>query len=173
MTIVAKVEALFPTLDRNQYKQLYRDLELKMQQMGHLVPYREQLNWTQVIEDRELGDQQTLQQLKTAAAKNDHVFLFYAKWFKKTVYQHLIIHPNEEGFYLPFRFDEPFYLHVHGRKLWVGSSVRLADELGWLELTMNDYEPNHPVKLYWQNFRDVCEKSITKNSPLLLTKGNG
>jgi hypothetical protein len=147
---------------------LYRQLEIHMQRLGHLIPFREQLNWTTQFENIELGDAESLQLLKKAAAKNDGVLLFYAKLTKGTVFQHIILHPNDQGIYLPFQFDDPFYLKFNEKKFWIGSAVRLKEELKWLEITMQNQPDN--VVHYWDQLRKSCQSSIQHNSPIVLKK---
>lgn len=137
---------------------LYRELEITMQRLGHLVPFREKLNWEKHIHSIELGDGGQLQQLKKAAAKNDGVLLFWAKMSKNTVYRNLIFHPNDEGFYLPFRFHEPFCIEMKGKKIWFGSSIRLLEELGWLEIAMNASDSDEVVE-FWKGFQKLCLES--------------
>lgn len=137
---------------------LYRELEITMQRFGHLVPFREKLNWDKQIASVELGNEEQLQQLKKAAAKNDGALLFWAKLSKNTVYRHLIFHPNDEGYYLPFRFHEPFSIEMKGKKIWFGSSVRLLEELSWLEMAMNQSD-EHDVVDYWKALRQLCADS--------------
>ena len=169
MTITARIEPITAKgseAERNE-DLLVKELEIKMQQMGYLVPYREELNWDRTIARLELGEAQTLHQLKKAAAKNDRVLLIYARLFKGTIFQHLILHPNQSGIYLPFRFEEPFVLQVEDRKIWIGSSVRLLEELSWLQISFD--QGNHPesVKEYWQNLIEITKKSVTYMSPII------
>ncbi|MGO4886836.1 hypothetical protein ACJ2A9_03680 [Anaerobacillus sp. MEB173] len=172
MNIIANIEPLpFSKVSEDKTQTtIYRQLELKMQQMGFLVKYREELNWTNKIESVALGDKETLLTLKKTAAKNDNVLLLYAKLLKKTVFQNLIIHENSEGYYLPFRFDEPFFVKINDKKVYFGSSVRLLDELTWLEQTMIASKHQEKLLSYYENLKAVCEKSIETNSPIILEK---
>lgn len=163
MAITANVQPL-PVSDEDP---LYRKLEITMQQLGHLVGFRERLNWKENVASIELGDRQQLTQLKKVAAKNDGVLLFWAKWSKNTVYQHLILHPNDEGFYLPFRFAEPFFVEIKNKKIWFGSSVHLLEELTWLEMTMEQQDSPEVVE-YWNIFRELCRQSEQHVSPFQL-----
>ncbi|TCP19975.1 hypothetical protein EV207_15611 [Scopulibacillus darangshiensis] len=164
MSILAEIKPL-PVEDMSKDDVLFRELEIKMQQLGHLTPFREELNWENDIASYELGTESLFERLKKTAAKNDGVPLFYAKLFKKTVYQHLILHPNNQGFYLPFRFDEPFTLEVKGEKLWIGSSIRLEEELKWLEMTMRNETDEELIEL-WKTLKQICNESNTKMTPV-------
>lgn len=164
MTILAEIKPL-PVEDMSKDDEFYRELEIKMQQLGHLTPFRESLNWKNDIASFEIGTEAVIEQLKKTAAKNDGVPLFYVKISKKTVYQNLIFHPHNQGFYLPFRFDKPFFLEIKGKKIWIGSSVRLAEELTWLELTMKNETAEDLIEL-WQMLRKICEESNEKVSPV-------
>ncbi|MGC4378447.1 hypothetical protein WD019_16210 [Fictibacillus sp. Mic-4] len=165
--ITAEIKPL-PVSPRKEDKDhLYRELEIQMQRLGHLVPFREELNWENDITTIDIGKSETLNRLKKTAAKNDGVFLFYAKLFKGTVYQHIIMHPNDSGFYLPFRFEEPFFITVKNKKIWIGSSIRLQEELTWLEETMKNLEDDEVVD-YWKTWRSLCEISIENMSPILI-----
>jgi hypothetical protein len=164
MKISAHLEP-FPTSPaKNEY--LYRNLEIKMQGMGHLVAFREQLNWSNHFDTIELGDAETLNELKRAAAKNDGVMLFYAKFFKRTVFKHLIFHPNDHGYYLPFPFDEPFYITIKGKKSAVGSSIKLLEELDWMELMLSEKYQQTELVNYWRHLRLACEQSIENFTPM-------
>lgn len=163
MTITANLQQL-PVSEEDV---LYRELEIMMQRLGHLVGYREKMNWQNVINTIQLGDDEQLRQLKKTAAKNDGILLFWAKWTKNTVYRNLIFHPNDEGFYLPFRFDEPFILEIKGKKIWFGSSIRLLEELSWLEMTMEQLDSQEIVE-YWENLRELCRSSQEHYSPFQL-----
>lgn len=167
--ITASVKPLPVSHNKDDQDYLYRQLEIEMQRLGHLVPFREELNWDKEITTMELGNVETLEKLKKAAAKNDGVFLFYAKLTKGTVYQHIILHPNTEGFYLPFRFEEPFQITVKNKKYWIGSSIRLAEELAWLEITMKNLEDDSVVE-YWKYLSELCQSSVQNMSPILLQK---
>lgn len=167
MTITANVRHLPVPEDQSSEDPFYRKLEIRMQQLGHLTPFRETLNWDQNVSSYQLGDPQQLQQLKKTAASNDGVLLFYAKLSKNTVFQHLILHPNDEGFYLPFRFDTPFIIEIKNRKYWFGSSVRLLEELKWLEITMEQKGSTDTVE-YWKTFRELCRSSLEHFSPFQL-----
>jgi hypothetical protein len=169
--ITASVKPLPVSHNKEDQDHLYRQLEIEMQRLGHLVPFREDLNWNKEILTLDIGTEETLEKLKRAAAKNDGVFLFYAKLFKGTVYQHLILHPNTEGFYLPFRFEEPFQIKAKNKKYWIGSSIRLAEELSWLQLTMKECE-DETVVAYWQYLSDLCQTSAKNMSPILFKKIN-
>ncbi|WP_377889132.1 hypothetical protein [Alkalihalobacillus sp. R86527] len=169
MTITARIEPIssLNTEEAPETGLLIKELEIKMQQMGYLVPYREELNWEKAIASLELGESKTLHHLKKAAAKNDRVLLTYAKLFKGTIFQNLILHPNHEGIYLPFRFDEPFTLQIEGQKIWVGSSIRLLEELSWLQISFDQGKYDENVKEYWRNFIDITQKSIDFMSPII------
>ncbi|TLS37444.1 hypothetical protein [Pseudalkalibacillus caeni] len=171
MSITAKLEPL-PYSDNleDEEGQLYRNLEIKMQQMGYLVPYREELNWKENIQNIDLGDQHALLGLKKAAAKNDRVLLFYAKLLKGTVYQNIILHPNNEGIYLPFHFEKPFTLNIKGKKLWIGSSSRLSEELSWLKMSIEQENHSKEVISYWKNLRKAAEVSVENVSPIVIRK---
>jgi hypothetical protein len=168
LTITANIEQL-PKDDI-----FYRELEITMQRMGHLTPFREELNWDEKIETLELGSGDQLHRLKKAAAKNDGTLLFFAKWMKSTVYRHLILHPNNNGFYLPFRFDEPFTLDIQNQKIWVGSSVRLLEELNWLQITMErDQDQDSELIDFWKTLRELCRKSTKHTSAFQLNTASG
>jgi hypothetical protein len=169
MTITARIEPITAISSESKTNEdlLVKKLEIKMQQMGYLVPYREELNWDRTIASLELGEAQTLHQLKKAAARNDRVLLIYARLFKGTIFQHLILHPNQSGIYLPFRFDEPFVLQVEDRKIWIGSSVRLLEELSWLQISFDQGNHQDNVKEYWQNLIEISKKSVTYMSPII------
>ncbi|WP_347550271.1 hypothetical protein ABFG93_01800 [Pseudalkalibacillus hwajinpoensis] len=173
MTITARIEPISAFVDIGPSKdRLIKQLDIKMQQMGYLVPYREELNWDKAIASLELGESQTLHQLKKAAAKNDRVLLVFAKWFKGTIFQHLILHPNHTGIYLPFRFDEPFTIEVEGHKIWIGSSVRLLEELSWLQISFDQGNHEEHVKEYWQNLKEITKKSVDYMSPIIFEEAN-
>ncbi|WEG11812.1 hypothetical protein PU629_16940 [Pullulanibacillus sp. KACC 23026] len=147
---------------------LFHTLEIHMQRLGFLVPFREQLNWTKPIDSIELGEEKDLKGLKKLAAKNDGSLPFILKFTKKTTFQQLILHPNINGLYLPFRFDEPFMIQANHQTLWIGSLIRLADELKWLEISINkDSSPE--VKDYWLRFRETCEAAKEAFSPFILS----
>ncbi|MFC7370724.1 hypothetical protein ACFQPF_03435 [Fictibacillus iocasae] len=167
--ITAYVKPLPVSCKKEDEDYLYRELEIHMQRLGHLVPFREELNWHDEIQTVEIGTNETLNKLKKTAAKNDGVFLLYAKITKGTVYQHVIMHPNNEGFYLPFRFEEPFHITVKNKKYWIGSSIRLAEELSWLEITMKNTDDQDVVEC-WNSLKSMCEQSISTMSPILLEK---
>ncbi|WP_283152183.1 hypothetical protein [Guptibacillus hwajinpoensis] len=169
MTITARIEpiSVMGSEEEPNKELLVKELEIKMQQMGYLVPYREELNWSRTIASLELGEAQTLQKLKKAAAKNDRVLLIYARLFKGTIFQHLILHPNQSGIYLPFRFDEPFVIQIEGRKIWIGSSVRLLEELSWLQISFEQGDHQESVKEYWQNLIEISRKSVNYMSPII------
>jgi hypothetical protein len=156
--------------DENRFDHpLYRKLEIYMQRLGCLLAYREQLNWKEEIDSIELGDAVILKRLKKVAAKNDGVPLLYAVLTNGTVYQHLIGHPNSEGIYLPFDFSDPFYIKHNNNKLWVGSTLRLQEELNWLEMTMENQAED--ICSYWSKLRTACQLSIEHTSPMILFKG--
>lgn len=168
MKILAHLEPLSTSPEQNDL--LYREFEIKMQGMGHLVDFREKINWTRHFDTIELGDEVTLKELKKAAAKNDGVFLFYAKFFKRTLFKHLILHPNNYGYYLPFYFDEPFTVNIKGTDVSVGSSSRLLDELNWMEIMISKKYKGTKLEDYWSSFRLVCQQSITHNTPMFINK---
>ncbi|MGA9288798.1 MAG: hypothetical protein WBV93_10680 [Anaerobacillus sp.] len=169
MTITARIEPISTIGSEDEHKEdaLVKELEIKMQQMGYLVPYREEMNWDRTIASLELGESQTLHQLKKAAARNDRVLLIYARLFKGTIFQHLILHPNQSGIYLPFRFDEPFVIQVKGQKIWIGSSVRLLEELSWLQISFDQGNHQDNVKEFWQNLMEISRKSVDYMSPVI------
>ncbi|MDN4523262.1 hypothetical protein [Fictibacillus fluitans] len=167
--ITAEVKPLPVSTKKEDQDLLYRELELQMQRLGHLVPFREELNWENEIGTVEIGSETIITRLKKAAAKSDGVLLLYAKLTKGTVYQHIIMHPNIEGFYLPFRFEEPFFITVKNKKIWIGSSVRLAEELNWLEITMLNHDQQEVVEC-WSALKQLCELSIEHHSPIILNK---
>lgn len=171
MKIMANVEQLPVSKDKEDV--FFRELEISMQRMGHLTPFREKLNWSEKIDAFELGNDNELQGLKKAAAKNDGTFLLFAKLSKGTVFQHIILHPNNHGFYLPFRFDEPFYLTVKNKKIWFGSSIRLTEELNWLQMTMEKDQHDDGVVEFWRSFRELCRKSTEHFSPFQLKAASG
>ncbi|SDM67513.1 hypothetical protein SAMN04488137_1378 [Fictibacillus solisalsi] len=167
--ITAEVKPLPVSTKKEDQDLLYRELELQMQRLGHLVPFREELNWGNEIGTVEIGSETIITKLKKAAAKSDGVLLLYAKLTKGTVYQHIIMHPNVEGFYLPFRFEEPFFITVKNKKIWIGSSIRLAEELNWLEITMQNHDEQEVVEC-WRALKELCELSMEYNSPIILKK---
>ncbi|KSU85228.1 hypothetical protein QUF84_13530 [Fictibacillus enclensis] len=167
--ITAEVKPLPVSTKKEDQDLLYRELELQMQRLGHLVPFREELNWENEIGTVEIGSETIITKLKKAAAKSDGVLLLYAKLTKGTVYQHIIMHPNVEGFYLPFRFEEPFFITVKNKKIWIGSSIRLAEELNWLEITMRNHDQQEVVEC-WSALKALCELSTEHNSPIILKK---
>ncbi|MCQ6267173.1 hypothetical protein M1K46_16160 [Fictibacillus sp. WQ 8-8] len=167
--ITAEVKPLPVSTKKEDQDVLYRELELQMQRLGHLVPFREELNWGNEIGSVEIGPDSIINKLKKAAAKSDGVLLLYAKLTKGTVYQHIIMHPNVEGFYLPFRFEEPFFITVKNKKIWIGSSVRLAEELNWLGITMQNLEDKEVVDC-WNAFKELCELSIEHHSPIIMNR---
>lgn len=165
--ITAEVKPLPVSTNKEDQDLLYRKLELEMQRLGHLVPFREELNWGNDIGAVEIGTNTIINKLKKAAAKSDGVLLLYAKLTKGTVYQHIIMHPNVEGFYLPFRFEAPFFITVKNKKIWIGSSIRLAEELNWLSITMQSLDDQEVVDC-WNAFKELCELSINNHSPVIL-----
>jgi hypothetical protein len=167
MTISAHIE---PFIKENPKEDpLYRTLELSMQRLGYLVPYREQLNWTTDIDTITLGEEDDLKELQKMAAKNDNTLLFYAKLTHKTIYQHVICHPNDSGIYLPFHFDNPFYVTHKGQKVWFGSSSRLLEELKWMEIGLKA-KGAEDVLSFWGNFRSAATLSVQHMSPMVLKK---
>jgi hypothetical protein len=165
LVVYAHMRPIVDNVNKNE-SQLYRILEIHMQRLGHLIPYRENLNWDSDIFTMNLGNTETLQKLKKTAAKNDGVLLMYAKLTKGTVFQHLICHPNNEGIYLPFHFDEPFYIKNKNKKIWIGSASRLHEELNWLRMTMESTSSD--VQSYWSNLLKLCKLSTEKCSPIIL-----
>ncbi|EIT86863.1 hypothetical protein A374_04794 [Fictibacillus macauensis ZFHKF-1] len=163
--IIAEVKPLPVSRKKEDQDLMYRKLELKMQQLGHLVSFREQLNWEHSLHAVEI-EKEALQKLRKTAAKSDGVLLLYAKLLKGTVYQHIILHPNTEGFYLPFRFDSPFYIEVNRKKIWIGSSIRLQEELNWLKLTIQESQ-DEKAKAAWQTYQELCQQSIATCSPIV------
>lgn len=168
MTIIAQLEPITKIYSINE-TELFNTLEVQMQAMGHLVAYREQLNWTNTIETIKLGEENALYSLKKQAAKNDGVMLFYAKWFKQTVYKHIILHPNNNGLYLPFPFDEPITIKINNQSLAIGSSQQLFKELTWLTMSMNKLKGAQDVVNYWNNYKYACTESIEHSTPIILT----
>ncbi|WLD95278.1 hypothetical protein [Alkalihalobacillus sp. AL-G] len=167
MTIQAKIQPLDISRSKDTMDPFYRQLEIYMQGLGHLVSFKEELNWETPIATIELGDSETLHNFKKRTAKNDGVLLLYAKLTKGTVYQHVILHPNDSGIYLPFRFDEPFYMKIGQKKTWIGSAVRLQEELGWLEIAMSVEEDDEIVS-YWKRLRDACRSCVDNVTPMIL-----
>lgn len=163
MTITASVR----NLPISEEDSLYRELEITMQRLGHLVAYREKLNWSEQYGELQLGERHQLQRLKKTAAKNEGIPLFWAKLSKNTLFQHLFIHPNTEGYYLPFRFSEPFVIERKGKKIWFGSSVRLLEELGWLEMELNQ-QGDEEISAIWKAYCDLCHESNERFSPFHL-----
>lgn len=168
MTITASVRHL-PITEEDG---LYRELEITMQRLGHLVAFREKLNWSKHFGELQLGERDQLQRLKKTAAKNEGIPLFWARLSKNTLFQHLIFHPNTEGYYLPFRFSEPFVIEWKGKKIWFGSSVRLLEELGWLEMALNQ-QNDEKITSIWNAFKDSCIESNEQFSPFHLRYING
>jgi len=148
---------------------LYRSLEIYMQRLGYLVTYREKLNWTDKIDVFTIGDEGELKELKKLAAKNDRTLLFYAKLTKKTVYQHVICHPNDSGIYLPFHFERPFTLSNNQKPLWFGSAPKLLQELKWLEISLKN-NGDDSLFAYWDQFQQAAHLAIDSMSPMLLKK---
>ncbi|WP_221564682.1 hypothetical protein [Alkalihalobacillus sp. TS-13] len=167
MTVQAIIQPLDVSRNKEDKDPFYRKLEIHMQRLGHLIPFKEQLNWESPITTIDLGDMQTLQNFRKKTAKNDGVLLIYAKLTKGTIYQHIILHPNNTGIYLPFRFENPFYIPIGDKKIWIGSSVRLLEELGWLELSMME-ETDESIVSYWNNLKDACELSVENTTPIML-----
>ncbi|GGH84623.1 hypothetical protein JOD43_004063 [Pullulanibacillus pueri] len=165
MKIQAHIKQL--TEENKPDNPLYRTLEIHMQRMGFLVPYREELNWTTEYETIELGEEQQLIELQKLAAKNDGGTLFFAKITKNTIYQQVICHPNKMGVYLPFHFETPFTVKVARQKYWVGSAPRLQNELKWLEIAMNN-SGEEEVKAYWENLKTAVQTAIDRMSPIVL-----
>ncbi len=153
---------------------MYKALEIHMQRLGQLVPFREQLNWTSPIETVvPLGTSSSLKSLKKIAARNDGSLPVILKFTKKTIYQHLMLHPNDTGLYLPFRFDAPFVVKTKDRTLWVGSSAQLMDELTWLEMTIRKLHSKE-ITTYWTRLREACQTALDSTSPFLLSEhGDG
>ncbi|RBW69790.1 hypothetical protein [Bacillus taeanensis] len=169
MIISGHIEALPSHTESADTERLHHLLKIYMQRLGFLTSFRENLNHDKKIDDISLGDESALRRLKKAAARSDRVLLFYAKWTKATMFQHVICHPNDEGVYLPFPFDEPFYIELDNKKVWIGSSPRLLEELKWLQQTIENNQPSEVIE-YWKNLRIVAEKSIHHTSPLLFKK---
>ncbi len=167
MTVQAMIQPLDVSRNKEDKDPFYRKLEIHMQRLGHLIPFKEQLNWDTPIKTIELGDMLTLQNFRKKTAKNDGVLLLYAKLTKGTIYQHIILHPNDTGIYLPFRFENPFHISIGNKKVWIGSSVRLSEELGWLELGMMEEEDESVVR-YWNNLKEACELSVENITPIML-----
>ncbi|WP_257350479.1 hypothetical protein [Pseudalkalibacillus decolorationis] len=167
MTIQALIQPLDISRNKEDNDPFYRQLEISMQGLGHLIPFKEVLNWDAPITTIELGDAQTLHNFKKRTAKNDGVLLFYAKLTKGTVYQHIVLHPNDRGIYLPFRFEDPFYMKVGDKKTWIGSAVRLQEELSWLEIAMSEEEDDSIVN-YWNNLKEACALCIDNVTPMVL-----
>ncbi|MCF6137247.1 hypothetical protein [Pseudalkalibacillus berkeleyi] len=166
MTVQAMIQPLDVT-NKDKHDPFYRKLQIHMQRLGHLIPFQEQLNWESPITSIDLGDLETLKSFRKKTAKNDGVLLLYAKLTKGTIYQHIILHPNNTGIYLPFRFEDPFYMTIKNKKVWIGSSVRLLEELGWLEMAMAE-EEDHTVVSYWENLKNACETSVEHTTPIML-----
>ncbi|MGV3488902.1 MAG: hypothetical protein ACO1OC_09995 [Tuberibacillus sp.] len=167
MTINAHI---MPLIEDNIHENpLYRTLEIYMQRLGYLVPFREQLNWTAKIDVVTLGEEHELNALKKMAAKNDRKLLFYAKLTRQTIYQHIVCHPNDSGVYLPFKFDSPFTVNDQNQKLWLGSAPRLLEELKWMEMSLKS-SGNDDIIAYWEQFQSAAQKAIDSMSPFLLKK---
>lgn len=67
--ITAEVKPLPVSTKKEDQDLLYRELELQMQRLGHLVPFREELNWENEIGTVEIGSETIITKLKKAAAK--------------------------------------------------------------------------------------------------------
>jgi hypothetical protein len=159
-----------PIIEKENIKEdpFYQTLEVNMQRLGFLVPFREQLNWTDKIESRPLGEESDLKALQKIAAKNEGSIPFLLKLRKKTIYEHLMLHSNISGFYLPFRFEKPFTVENRSQKIWIGSAPQLFEELKWLEMSINASR-SEEGKDYWQALRETCQLAMDTFSPYKLT----
>ncbi|WP_085520530.1 hypothetical protein [Tuberibacillus sp. Marseille-P3662] len=167
MAIVAELKPL-PVTELTKDDPLYRELELSMQQLGHLTPYRETLNWDEVFDSVEIGEMPYLDMLKKAAAKNDGLPLFIAKLMKgRTVFEHIMTHPNNKDYYLPFHFEHPYQVNIKGNKIWIGSAPRLAEELKWLEMTIQNHSSDE-LKAFWSQLRYASQQSMKHMTPIHL-----
>jgi hypothetical protein len=158
-----------PIIEKENIKEdpFYQTLEVNMQRLGFLVPFREHLNWTKKIESKPLGEESDLKALQKIAAKNEGSIPFILKLTKKTIYEHLMLHSNKNGFYLPFRFESPFTVENKGQKIWIGSAPQLSEELKWLEMSINASSSNEG-KDYWEALRETCQLAMDTSSPFKL-----
>lgn len=158
-----------PILDNQKNENpLFQTLEIHMQRLGFLIPFREQLNWSSQIDTIPLGEEKALKSLKRFAARRDGSLPFILKLTKNTTFKQLMFHPNTTGVYLPFLFDEPFTIKTQNQTMWMGSSIRLAEELKWLELSMNK-TGSEDMYEFWQQFRHACDTAKTAFSPFRLS----
>ena len=166
MTIYAHIK---PIIEKENIKEspLYRTLEIYMQRLGYLVAFHEDLNWITDLDIIALGGENELKELKKVAAKNDGTLLFLATLTKKTVYQHVICHPNDSGIYLPFHFDNPFIINSEGKKLIFGSAPKLLEELKWLEISLKT-KGDDDLLAYWEQFQSAASLAIEHTSPFIL-----
>lgn len=105
----------------------------------------------------------------------------------RTPYEHLIIHSDNNGFYLPTDFDGPFVLEMYegvdeGRQPRVGSSLGLLRELndlgrrlgltrdcgeeGWTEQFVRD-DPLELPKRGWTFMRSCARLSVSHGLPII------
>ncbi|HSU79304.1 MAG TPA: hypothetical protein VLK78_02730 [Candidatus Angelobacter sp.] len=159
-----------PIIEKENIKEdpFYQTLEVNMQRLGFLVPFREQLNWTKRIEARPIGEESELKALQKIAAKNEGSLPFWLKLTKKTIYEHLMLHSNKSGFYLPFRFEKPFTIEKRGEKIWIGSAPQLFEEMKWLEMSISASRSDEG-KHYWTALRETCQLAMDTFSAFKLT----
>jgi hypothetical protein len=166
--ITAHIE---PIIEKENIKEdpFYQTLEVNMQRLGFLVPFREQLNWTKKIDAIPLGEESDLKALQKIAAKNEGSLPFWLKFTKKTIYEHLMLHSNKDGFYLPFRFERPFTVEKKGEKIWIGSAPQLFEETKWLEMAINASRTDEG-KDYWTALRETCQIAMDTFSAFKLSE---
>jgi hypothetical protein len=167
MKITAKLQPL--NLNPSMQDPFYEKIYSKMQMLGLLMPFKEQLNWDKHYELLTIGKHRDITSLKRLAARNDGLFLWYAKLQKNTVFQHLILHSLSSGYALPFTFEKPFTISSDGQSITFCSSKKLYDECSWLDMQFKkDHGNNQEVMKVWQNLKYICSESIKKSSPVKL-----
>ncbi|OZM57445.1 hypothetical protein CIB95_08295 [Lottiidibacillus patelloidae] len=170
MKIVASYEPL--NINRTKTDPFYCEMHSRMQLLGLLMPFTEQINWDKNHGNMILSGKKQIKNLKRAAAKNDGLFLWYAQIKKNTIYKQLIQHSLTDGYILPLSFAEPFSITADGKTLSFCSAKKLLDECTWLEIYLNTNYKNTEVYNVWEKLKTLCQTSLALNTPVKLTLSN-
>jgi hypothetical protein len=164
MRVIAKIEPINiePTREEPFYDLLY----CKMQMLGLLTSFTEKMNWDTYITDINMGDVSTHKKLQKVAAKSEGMFLWYAKWKKETVFQHLTQFSIQNTYLLPVRFEKPFFISYKGNVILFISANRLLEECSWLEMYLNERYKASDVVNYWKNLKLACIESKESVTPI-------
>jgi hypothetical protein len=166
MKIVATYEPI--NIQRSKNDPFYIEMYSRMQLLGLLMPFTEQINWEQNHGSLIIGDKKDIKNFKKAAAKNDGLLLWYAQIKKNTIYRHLVHHTLTDGYILPLSFAEPFSITADGKTISFCSAKKLLDECTWLEIYLSNNYKNTEVYNVWEKIKALCHTSLTLNTPVKL-----